>query len=50
MDHKIAAAFYGHWSEKMPFALYYAYSRRAFPIIIADGFFDVYGMLWPFTR
>jgi membrane protease YdiL (CAAX protease family) len=27
------------------FALYYAYSRRALPVVIAHGFFDVYGML-----
>ncbi|MGB2625739.1 MAG: CPBP family intramembrane glutamic endopeptidase [Candidatus Acidiferrum sp.] len=27
------------------FALYYAYSRRALPVVLAHGFFDVYGML-----
>jgi membrane protease YdiL (CAAX protease family) len=27
------------------FALYYGYSRRALPIVVAHGFFDVYGML-----
>jgi membrane protease YdiL (CAAX protease family) len=27
------------------FALYYAHSRRALPVVLAHGFFDVYGML-----
>jgi membrane protease YdiL (CAAX protease family) len=27
------------------FALYYAYSRRALPLVVAHGFFDVYGMV-----
>lgn len=27
------------------FALYYSYSRRALPVVLAHGFFDVYGML-----
>jgi membrane protease YdiL (CAAX protease family) len=27
------------------FALYYAYWRRALPVVLAHGFFDVYGML-----
>jgi membrane protease YdiL (CAAX protease family) len=27
------------------FALYYAYSRRALPVVLAHGFFDVYGMM-----
>jgi membrane protease YdiL (CAAX protease family) len=27
------------------FALYYAYSRRALPVVVAHGFLDVYGML-----
>jgi membrane protease YdiL (CAAX protease family) len=27
------------------FALYYAYSRRALPVVLAHAFFDVYGML-----
>lgn len=29
----------------LTFALYYARSRRALPIIMAHGFFDVFGML-----
>lgn len=29
----------------LAFALYYAYSRRALPVVLAHGFFDVYGML-----
>ena len=27
------------------FALYYAHSRRALPVVLAHDFFDVYGML-----
>ena len=28
------------------FALYYAHSRRALPIIIAHGLVDIYGWIW----